>query len=298
MEGYISVKRTIKKWGWYHDPKMFTLFLHMLIDANYTDGKWEGYTIKRGQLVTSIASLSADTGLSIQEVRTCLRKLGGACEVRSTSIGRRSIITICNYERYLTAQQGANEESTSEQHAIIEESKKEESKKIEEKKPSNDGKEKKEIADRLYALYPTKCPVSGRATGKSSKDKEKLVRLLKEHTEQELADIIRRYIKECTEQQSYVKNFSTFLNNLPDYTAAPEAPQQQPGGSYEAAIEKAKNPTKEEIKVWWDKRMAPFYPRNPDETNAQYRARILPSYESELKSWIEDRIERVKQRYL
>lgn len=294
-EGHIAVKRTIKDWGWYHDPKMFTLFLHMLIDANYTDGEWEGYTIKRGQLVTSVAFLSADTGLSIQEVRTCLRKLGGAGEVRSTSIGRRSIITICNYERYLTAQQGTNAESTGEQHAIIEESKK-----IEEKKPSNDGKEKTEAANRLYALYPTKCPVSGRATGKSSKDKEKLARLLKDHTEQELSETIKRYVKECTEQQSYIKNFSTFLNNLPDYSAKEQQPLSQSPAtqSYEDAIEKAKNPTKEEIKAWWDKRIAPFYPRIDGETDAQYRERVRPSYESQRKSWIEDRIERVNQRYL
>lgn len=107
-----------------------------------------------------------------------------------------------------------------------------------------------------------------------------------------------RYIKESTEQQSYIKNFSTFLNNLPDYTASSETLTKQPEGSYETAIEKAKNPTKEEIKAWWDKRMAPFYPKNPNETNEQYRARVLPSYNSELKSWIDDRLERVKQRYL
>ena len=29
--------------------------------------------------------------------------------------------------------------------------------------------------------------------------------------------IINRYIKECTENKIWIKNFSTFLNNLPDY---------------------------------------------------------------------------------
>ena len=77
---------------------------------------------------------------------------------------------------------------------------------------------KKEAAARLYALYPTKCPVLQRSTGKSSKDKEKLERLLKDYTEEELAYKINRYVKECTEQTSYIKNFSTFLNNLPDYS--------------------------------------------------------------------------------
>lgn len=71
--------------------------------------------------------------------------------------------------------------------------------------------------NRLYALYPSKCPVSGRATGKSYKDKEILTRLLREHSEEELSETIKRYIKDSTEQKSYIKNFSTFLHNLPDY---------------------------------------------------------------------------------
>lgn len=88
VSGFVAVKRNIREWGWYHDPKVFTLFMHLLIDANYKDTEWEGRIIKRGQLVTTIALLAADTGLSRQEIRTCLRKLGGSGEVRSTSLGR------------------------------------------------------------------------------------------------------------------------------------------------------------------------------------------------------------------
>lgn len=138
IDGHIIVKRKIKEWGWYHDHKVFTLFLHMLIDANFKDCEWEGRTIKRGQLVTSLQLLANDTGMSIQEVRTCLKKLGGSGMVRSESIGKRSIITICNYDSYQDGQQAPNTEATSVQHAIIEESKKEE-----EKKPSIDVKEKR-----------------------------------------------------------------------------------------------------------------------------------------------------------
>jgi hypothetical protein len=74
-----------------------------------------------------------------------------------------------------------------------------------------------DVVNRIYSLYPTKCPVSGRATGKSSKDKAILSRLLRDHTEQELSNTITRYVRECVEQNCYLKNFSTFLNNLPDY---------------------------------------------------------------------------------
>lgn len=137
IDGHIIVKRTIKEWGWYHDPKVFSLFLHLLIDANFKDCDWEGRTIKRGQVVSTLQMLSNDTGMSIQEVRTCLKKLGASGEIRTETIGRRTIITICKYDSYEDAQQHPNTEATTIQQPIIEERKKEE-----EKKPSNDGKEK------------------------------------------------------------------------------------------------------------------------------------------------------------
>lgn len=76
-----------------------------------------------------------------------------------------------------------------------------------------------EIAERVYKLYPTKCPTSQRATGKSKSDIVKIVRLLKRgHTEEELSSTIQRYISEATQNKSWIQNFSTFLNNLPDYS--------------------------------------------------------------------------------
>jgi hypothetical protein len=87
--------------------------------------------------------------------------------------------------------------------------------------PYNEGntikvKESKEKEiNNIYILYPSKCPVSLRSTGKCSKDKEKIGRLLKNGVD--LESVINRYIKECTEGKIYMKNFKTFLNNIPDY---------------------------------------------------------------------------------
>ena len=137
IDGHIIVKRAIKEKGWYHDHKVFSLFMHMLIDANFKDCEWEERTIKRGQLVTTIQMLSIDTGMSIQEVRTCLKKLGASGVIRTETTYRRTIVTICNYDSYQDVQQATNTVATIKQQPIIEERKKEE-----EKKPSNDVKEK------------------------------------------------------------------------------------------------------------------------------------------------------------
>lgn len=131
-KGHIIVKRTIKEWGWYHNPNMLAFWVHLLVEANYKDGEWEGITIKRGQLVTSMTELAKDVGLSYQEVRTILKRLGASGEVRSRTIGKRTILTICNYDDYQSEQQDSNNiatssqqvpnnETTSSQQAIIEE---------------------------------------------------------------------------------------------------------------------------------------------------------------------------------
>ncbi len=72
--------------------------------------------------------------------------------------------------------------------------------------------------DRIYALYPPKCPISGRATGKGQKDKEKIGRLLANIPEEKLAATINQYLQDCLNGKSYIKNFSTFLNNIPEYS--------------------------------------------------------------------------------
>lgn len=88
-------------------------------------------------------------------------------------------------------------------------------------KPITDNKEKdiyvNSDVDSVYKQYPTKCPVNSRALSKSQKDKNKIKTLLKKHTAEELIKIIQTYIEECKRSKTYVKNFSTFLNNLPDY---------------------------------------------------------------------------------
>lgn len=241
--------------------------------------------IERGQVAASRSFLAARWGWDKGKVRRFLDELckNGRCNQDN---GRITILTIADYDSY-------NGDAPEYTKPPVQE-------KQEKPKPEPKQKDdKNDAAERLYAIYPTRCPIAGRPTGKTYKDKQKLVRLLKDHTEQELSDTIKRYIKESTEHQSYIKNFSTFLNNIPDYSS-PELPieQNEPSETFEDALKKAENPTKEEIRAWWNKRVAPFFPKKEGETDEQYRERVRPSYESQRKSWIEDRIERVKQKYL
>ncbi|HHX61245.1 MAG TPA: hypothetical protein GX707_11130, partial [Epulopiscium sp.] len=74
-----------------------------------------------------------------------------------------------------------------------------------------------EEVDEVYTAYPTKCVVRGASTGKSASNKKKIRTLLKSSTKEDLLLIIKKYIADCKKDNIYMKNFTTFLNNLPDY---------------------------------------------------------------------------------
>ena len=84
------------------------------------------------------------------------------------------------------------------------------------KKDCNCANDVSEQVEELYAMYPTKCPKRNISLGKSFKCKDKLRKLIKQYGYEMLKFTIS---KECEEKygKSYMLNFSTFLNNLPDY---------------------------------------------------------------------------------
>jgi len=72
-----------------------------------------------------------------------------------------------------------------------------------------------EDIEKVYAAYPAKCH-SGRTTGKSDSDKKKIHSLLQRKPVDKVIEIIKWYISDSQKNDSYIKNFSTFLNNFPD----------------------------------------------------------------------------------
>ena len=98
--GFILLYRQITEWEWYQNPNTFRVFLHCLLKANFTDGRFEGRDIKRGQFVTSLDHLSKETKLSVKEVRTALSHLIWTGELASESCSRYRVITVVKYNEY------------------------------------------------------------------------------------------------------------------------------------------------------------------------------------------------------
>ena len=58
--GFIVIHRKITDWEWYTDANTFKVFMHLLLTANFSDQKFKGMTIKRGQRVASYESLAKE----------------------------------------------------------------------------------------------------------------------------------------------------------------------------------------------------------------------------------------------
>lgn len=83
-----------------------------------------------------------------------------------------------------------------------------------------------EFVDRMYAIYPTRCPKRNTSLGKSMKDKARIKALLKTYTKEQIEQVIRNEV-DSNYGVNYMKNFSTFLNNFPEPITAIEHPITQ-----------------------------------------------------------------------
>lgn len=195
--GWVKLHRQFKDWEWYNKSEMVHLFIHCLIKSNFKDASFQGIECKKGSFITSLKHLSDETNISVQTIRTCLKKLQLTKEIDVKSTNKLTQITICNYDSYqqeevLTNKQLTNnQQTTNKQLTTIEESKEE--------------KENKEVIysfDEFWKLY-----------GKSS-DKKSCLAKFEKLTNKELEKIkinLPNYIL-STPDIKYRKNPLTWLN--------------------------------------------------------------------------------------
>ena len=98
--GFIQLHRKIVEWEWYQNTNTFRLFVHCLLMANFTDGRFEGKEIKRGQFVTSLDQLAKQTSLSVRQVRVALDHLILTGELTNKSYTKYRVITVVKYDAY------------------------------------------------------------------------------------------------------------------------------------------------------------------------------------------------------
>lgn len=85
---------------WHDVPNMVSVWVHLLILANFEDKQWHDTIIERGQIIIGLESFSKTIGISVKELRTCIKRLCDSNMITKKSTNKYTIITICNYDKY------------------------------------------------------------------------------------------------------------------------------------------------------------------------------------------------------
>lgn len=115
-KGWVKLNRKILNWEWYQNENVMRLFIHCLLKANHQDAKWQGIEIKRGSFITSYQNLSRELKLSVEQIRTAIKKLSKLThEITYQSTSQYSIIVVNNYDLYQSDNTPDTEQITNKQ---------------------------------------------------------------------------------------------------------------------------------------------------------------------------------------
>lgn len=234
MGGYIKIDRKILEWEWYKNLNTCRLFFHILLKANWKDGKFEGMEVPRGSFVSSISGLSEETGLTIREVRTAIEHLKATGELTSKAYSKFTLFTVNNYCLYQGDDKVPDKRATNERQAndkrttTIEEKK--EIKKDRKEQEGETATQRILLGDRFSEfceLYPKKFSnilvVNGEYTY--------LLQTTPELSEDSLIAAVKNYAESCRIQKTkerFIKNpdnwmkDSTWISYLPENYKKPE----------------------------------------------------------------------------
>lgn len=100
-QGFIKIDRQILEWRYHDCYYAFTIWMHILLLANWTDGYFKGNPIKRGELVTSINNLMLVTGIkSDNTIRKWLKVFESEDMISLKSTNKYTHINILNYDKF------------------------------------------------------------------------------------------------------------------------------------------------------------------------------------------------------
>mgnify|MGYP006916035027 CR=1 FL=1 len=102
MRGFIRLYRSLLNWEWYKNPVTKSLFIHLLLLANYTDRPYQGIMVLRGQVLTSRETLSKELGYTPSQIRTAMNHLISTNEIAISRKWCGLLITLKNYNIYQT----------------------------------------------------------------------------------------------------------------------------------------------------------------------------------------------------
>lgn len=107
--GYIKLWRRMFDKGWFNNPDILALWVHLLFKANHKDTEvfigLNKIPIKRGQFITSRQHLSVESGIEQSKIERILNMLKTEHQIEQQSFNKFRMITITNWDKYQISEQ-------------------------------------------------------------------------------------------------------------------------------------------------------------------------------------------------
>lgn len=111
--GFIKLHRKMQDWEWYSDPVVRSVFIHLLLSAEWEPGEYHGVQLKPGDVATGRKKLAETLGFSERQIRTALKKLTATNELTIKTTNKFSVATIEKWAMYQSVEEKSTNKSTS-----------------------------------------------------------------------------------------------------------------------------------------------------------------------------------------
>lgn len=120
--GWIKIHRVIKEWKYFRDCKYLTVWLSMLMDANFAEQEFEGVTIERGELIFTFRTWvkrfkDFKPPITKQNLETIIKNLEktGCIAVRHITKKKITVVKILNYAEFQSVENQDSKQESSRQ---------------------------------------------------------------------------------------------------------------------------------------------------------------------------------------
>ena len=110
--GYVKVYRSMLDWEWHDNPIIVATWMYCLMRANYTTQRWHGEIIQSGQFITSLENMAKDIGITVNQLRTAIKRLKSTNNITNKSTKKGTLITVEKWGLYQSAGEKVTNEIT------------------------------------------------------------------------------------------------------------------------------------------------------------------------------------------
>ena len=100
--GFITIQRKITEWRWWGNQAAMSLWLYILVNANWKDGWWNHgqEVVKRGEFITSQGKIANELEMNRKTVARYLKLFVEEGQIEVITDNTKTLIKVINYAKY------------------------------------------------------------------------------------------------------------------------------------------------------------------------------------------------------